>query len=238
LLKTCGASKEAISLSFKKVGHLFSKKNKNKELTKDDINELRETLTRERKRPEIAASLAALPAEIEIPDSTETNPDKSKGSTFKFGGFKGKKFESDIIDMGEGIHFHMPKKFKTKFESTPCDLTAERERLQKEARKKAEAEQKEREKAAREAQKAEKERTEREASEKAHEEIKRQTEERRQRKAELAKLNEAEKAQMKAIKREKERLAHKEREAREAREAERIAKEREELNERERQEKK
>jgi len=87
--------------------------------------------------------LAALPAEIEIPDSTESNPDRFHLQIWRL---QRQKFDSDIIDMGEGIHFHMPKKFKTKFESTPCDLTAERERLQNEARKKAEAEQKEKKK--------------------------------------------------------------------------------------------
>jgi len=138
LLKSCGVSKEAISESFKKVSQLFSRK-KNKSLTKGDIKELQHELSQLKKRPEIAASLATLPDTIEIADNVPQRKSKKKSALFSFGGFKGKQFEGDkdeSVEIGGGFTFKMPKKFNTHFKSKSFDITAERDRLQKEARKK------------------------------------------------------------------------------------------------------
>jgi len=216
------------------MGKLFERKKQNKAITQNDINELRAELTLVKKTPKIAAALKELPQEIEICDeSPDEEGSKSKISAFNFGGFKGKKFESDNIDMGEGISFKMPKKFKTMFESKPCDLTAERDKGRKERLKKANEELKEREKAAKEAQRAENERFEREAKEKAYQERVKLAEEKEQRKKEKATMNKMERERSKKKKRNKE---EEERIKKQKQEAERIAKEKERY-ERERQEK-
>jgi len=101
-------------------------------------------------------------------DSDDEKPKKSK--PFSFGGFKNKKLDSDgIVNFSEGITFKKPK-FKNSFESTPCDLTKERDRERKKRQKEDKEELELRKRDSKAAQKAEKEREEMERKKSSEEE--------------------------------------------------------------------